>query len=555
MLVLLFGGMYAEARVREDQVYELPAFVITGSQTGPGWRYAKTDGFEILSECSAAETQQVIEALVRSQVLTVPREFRTAPATPLAVILFNRKSTDNGVRPFGSVWRPGEKSTHWTNLIKRVAPDREFFCANLWGRTFTYSATFRIYMRSMLDLRTPAPPPWMQAGLFGPYGIYDERINYRPETGLVEISEAAWCSTEELRAAQELWAALQKREKIPEGKRPKELRFDFKRISPLGTYLTPLDRIWTHARLSETAGEPDLRWAATCALFVRWAMFAEGGRHAPAFWRFAEEACSHPVTEAKFREYFGFGFDEAMVKISWFFPQAAAEHPFFKVGPIVLPQVILRPASGAEIARIEGDWERVEASGLAGRLPETSQRYREQAGRLLRQACENNPEDAELAAVLGLYEYEVGDRSKAEQLLERATQSDTTRPLAWLRLGDLRLQNARARPEGHNGRLTSGQVATVLPPLLEARRLEPAMIGTYDLLLETWERFEGAPTRENLAVLREGARLFPRDTEFIYRTAALHARFSYRSEASELGVRGLEFAEDPVLAAKLRELQ
>jgi len=155
----LFAGVFSRAGepapAAAGPVVELPAFVITETKPGGApWRYARAEGFEIISQVGDDSTQAVFEALWRGPRLTLPPEFHPRLSTPTAVIIFDQ-DPDRGSGPgaLGSVRLPTEQSAHWTNVIKRTQPDREVFSVNLRGRYFTRSSTFRFDLHTLLRLR------------------------------------------------------------------------------------------------------------------------------------------------------------------------------------------------------------------------------------------------------------------------------------------------------------------------------------------------------------------------------------------------------------------
>ncbi|MFM8338140.1 MAG: hypothetical protein ACKODK_21505, partial [Opitutaceae bacterium] len=113
-----------------------------------------------------------------------------------------------------------------------------------------------------------------------------------------------------------------------------------------------------------------------------------------------------------------------------------------------------------------------------------------------------NPDDKELAAALGLLEFESGDNARALELLTAATAGGQSRPRAWFTLAHLRLLGAG--PARGSPPLTAAKAAPILAALQEAWRLEPAMAVTYELLAELWRRCPELLLAETVARLREG---------------------------------------------------
>lgn len=67
--------------------------------------------------------------------------------------------------------------------------------------------------------------------------------------------------------------------------------------------------------------------------------------------------------------------------------------------------------------------------------------------------------------------------------------------------------------------------------------------------------FGGRVPREHLAVIDEGLRIFPADTELTYRDAGLLSRYGFKAEAADRVEHGLRVARDPNARARLPQLK
>ena len=537
-------------------VFQLPPLVIN-EEKETRWQYSEVRGFEILSECSERETQAVIDALARGRVLTLPSGLRAKVSLPMVVVLFDRRpASSESVKAMGSKRGPGELNTHWTNLVKRVGPDGEVFCANLWGRSFRYSSTFRVDLRTSFQLLVPPAPIWLHAGFFGPYGIYDEHIEFDPgQQNLVELTEANWCSPLELQEARNLWMKMLVLEKMPEAKRVAADRLNFSAPSPLGPYLFPMRELWAEAGAPADAADYE-RWASTCSLFVRWALFADSGRRAHAFWAFVDEARIRAVSEESFRKHFGMDFAATDLVLSWYFPRATSVRPGMRVDAPELPKITLRRASSGQIARMLGAWERSEISAAeaADRKPD-AEMLTKKAGDMLEHAYEKDSSDAGLQMQLALFEYEHGTRQRSLELLEALHAKGTMRPLAHLRLGSLRFENERIKATVVGGRLTRSQIEYIQEALRAAYSAYPAMLETYALLADVWAAYGGSPSKEDLAVLWEGVRLFPKEPMYLLKVARLYARSGFEAETAALCRHAEALVLDQATADQFHRLQ
>jgi hypothetical protein len=193
-----------------------------------------------------------------------------------------------------------------------------------------------------------------------------------------------------------------------------------------------------------------------------------------------------------------------------------------------LPALPVRDATGGEIARIKGDWERLAYNYVRTNSPELEARYLANARRTLRRAYDQGDRDPRLLAVLGLAECDAGNAPGARDFLEQAAAGGAVRPRALLELARLRFAEQRGRPATLDGKLAPDQIAAVLAPLATARRQAPPLPEVYELILDVWAASGMPPSRPDLAALEEGVALFPSRTELRLRTAELEQRIEAR---------------------------
>jgi hypothetical protein len=127
------------------------------------------------------------------------------------------------------------------------------------------------------------------------------------------------------------------------------------------------------------------------------------------------------------------------------------------------------------------------------------------------------------------------------------------RPSAYVECARLRLAEASAKPAAA-GKLSAAQIGAVLGPLFEARQFPPPLPETYELIAEAWAQSAVAPKPENLAVLDEGIRAFPRDSALLYSAARLYRQAGAAPTAASIARLGLRFATDPAAKARFEEL-
>ena len=537
----------------------LPPFIVEEGTKGPPWRYAQMPGFEILSRCGDSTTRDLAEAhfrLHRLLALLLPDRLQLSFAVPKAIIFYDEELQPAASREvIASMLQRAAKNPAPVELLS-VDPGRFAlrgpmvpsptsrrinFLPNLrlWDKdamsvfTIVRDGAFdsdrlmltRDYVSYLLYNRTPELPWWFVSGVLGLY----EHTEY--DTSSLTLGPITWISEQQT-------DALKKDPKTA----PAPL--------PLAEFLSGVP---LHAT---PAGEARYQiWMAQSALFVRWALDGRTPGQRDAFWNFVDQAADG-VTPAAFERCFSIDFATADAQLATYLPTAVRKSLTLRpVRPLKAPPFALRNASDAEIARIKGDWERLEVGFVRSRTPELAEKYLEQARRTLHRAYDRDVRDPRLLAILGLCECDAGDDVAAREFLEVAARLGPLRPRAAYELARLRFAEADANPEGEGGRLSVAQVLRVFTPLFAVREQAPALPEIYELIAQVWGRSAYQPTRGHLAVLYEGVRLFPRHGQLVYRTAALYADQGFTAEAKELVRLGLLVATGDAERKRFMELQ
>lgn len=540
----------------ESRVVALPPFLVEERADGLPWRYADVAGVEVLSTCSERLTRELVATHHRLHTLLgelLPPALQLKmtekqallfidsahqPATSqevLAQLALTSAEQDRLVDPA----LPLDDG----RLRRRPPPPRYTFLPNLrlWDRdSGTLFAVVnekefdarRValtsdYVAYLVRNRLPALPPWFVSGVLTLHG----RAEFTADAVLLERLEWPLASgAAALRTGAEARRAL----------------------LPLAEFFAgdlPADGAAADGALS--------LWQAQAALFVHWGLGGRGAPRRAALWKFVERAATEPVTAALFQECFGFDFATAQSQLAGYLPEATGEKLTLRAAQRPrLPDYVLRPASEGEIARLKGDWERLEIDYVKTQFPALASKYAEQARRTLLRAHERGHRDPRLLAVLGLCEVDTGNDAAAREFLEAAAAlGQPLRPRAWFELARLRLAALRGTRAAAELRLTPAQADAVLGPLAAAREQQPPLAEAYELVAEVLAAGAQAPTRAQLAVLEEGVRIFPRRTELVHRAAELNLRHGYTDTARWLITLGLTLAPDAVARARFDALQ
>ncbi len=539
----------------EPGVVALPPFMVEEAAKGPPWRYAESPDFEILSRCNDATTRSMTEAyhrLHRLLDLVLPEQFRVRHAVKKTMIYY-----DEELRPAASqeiiaqLLRGKNEAPPPPDIspggglrgLRSYPPEsrRITFLPNmrLWDKDMM--AVFAIvrngdldadrmfltpdYVGYLLRNRTPTLPAWFIAGFLSLY----PQMKFERET--ITIPAAEWISPGETYL----------------------LKADPKTARPLLPWAAFLRG--DNSANNQTKGENLRVWASQAELFIRWGLEGKGSPRREGFWKFIERSSVDVPSEKLAEECLGLDFAALREQVTAFLPTAVRKEMTLRPeSAIKLPPLALRLATDGEIARIKGDWERLEINYVRQRYPDLATKYIEQARRTLLRAYDRNDRDPRLLAVLGLCEVDAGNDAGARDYLEAAARLEIVRPRVWLELARLRLAEYLAAP-GAQGKLSAGQAVDVLTPLFIARGQKPPLPEVYEMIADVWSQCVVTPTRGHLAVLAEGVNQFPRRVSLVQRASVLFLEHGHVIEASSFIELGLRIAPDENERARFSELQ
>lgn len=561
LALLALGGRAAE--IGDDIAIALPPFLVEEQTKGPPWRHAEIMGFEVLSRCRDATTRRVIEAHHRLHALLaeiLPPELRLQFTVRPTFILYDEElqptssqevirkmlqtgpagvDEDFGAMPGARGFRPPSTARRISFLPNLRLWDRDAMAVFMIVRRDSFE-TDRLslthdYVRYLLTGRIPSLPAWFIAGLLTLYQKtqYDgDRLTLEP------IVWPAYVPPDP--------AKLEPGAEPPVG--PIAAIFQPPPAAPNPKVAFDLARV-----LGDQATKA---WQAHAALFVRWGLDADQRAHRNALWKFVARSAAGAVSEALFTECFGFDYAAARTRLNAYLATATKKDAVFRLDRSArLAPFSLADATDAQIARIKGDWERMEVPYVRKLSPALAPKYLELARRTLRRAYDRDYREPGLLAVMGLAEVDAGDDASARGFLESAAALGPIRPRASYELARLRLAALRAQAATPEERLNATDAASVLHPLFAARAGEPPLPEVYELIADVWALCAHPPTRGHLAVLDEGVRLFPRRGALALRTAELYLTHGFRAEAGlliELAQRTSDDEDSLTRLARLR---
>lgn len=543
------GGLRAQAPVVAEQVIELPPLIIEEKLPPLNWRYATLDGREVLSVCDDAATEKFMHRDWRLEQWLqqlLPARFRVRLPVPEGQILFTEATGRLNAREIiaemagregarlaadGTVVATAARPAGFGGRGRRVEilpnmrlDDRDVVrvFAVLTPDTRQDFVFARERVAFLLKRRMPALPPWFIEGFVQ---LYEQTRFHEDE---FEFAPMAWTSPA-------LTDAL--------ARDPEQPRV-----------LLPMDEFFSRpAGGKKDDGEEAGIRRAQAALWVRWAL-AEGEElRREQFWRWLDRLDEAPASEPAFRACFGFGYADARDRLSDYLREAVgqrARRPARKIGRP--PRVALRAATELEIARLRGDWERLQAQYVRARHPELAGRYFAQARRTLLRAYERGERDPRLLASMGLLECDEGKAAAGRAALEAAARQNPLRPRLGFELARLRAREFENGDRAH--RFTESETQAILEPLRRAVQEAPPLPEIYLAIAETWLRSAVRPEAGDLVALEQGVRDFPEATGFVFAAVQLHLNAGAVAKAQALAERGRWFAPDPNVHPQLEQI-
>jgi len=513
--------------VSPEPVHKLPPFVVTEAPEELPWQYGAVDGFEVLSLSDEYLTRNVLQAYRRGSGF-VPPGLLEERSAPVQFVFWEGGAVQ--VAPATKVDRP-DGSWTYRGFIDRSDRDRLLIAANL-NRIYHYDSVNTDLALWFLRERTPPLPAWLLVGLEGRWGAW-AHLNIM----------VRWEGEAKLRYH------------VTDRIKTKRLNehADFRELLARREGFTPWAEFFGALPPDESvAPEQRARWDLQAGIFVRWGQFGDGntGRRALAFWRFVAEAASGPVTEAMFVRAFGMNFARADAELRRYLRRAAAQDDFIEVPRLghdveEFKDFRLRSATEGEIARLKGNFERMEMNALRATHPDLAAKYEQAVRRTIRRGLRLAANDARVHELAGLVEYETGHAAAARPHLEYAFAHGGAGTRALLALARVRLADLSAGRTADD-RLPAEVLERVLTPLFAAKDRRPALAEVYRCIGDVWARSANAPLRGHLAVLAEGVALFPDDAELRLQAARLHGAHGFEREAAALideGVRRAATAE------------
>jgi len=534
-------------------VVELPTLQVTDTRELPPpdkWRYTTIPGFEVISNASDRETRRLVRDFeIFRMALDIAWPMKKVPLPPSALILCGKGKSFDAFVPDAEAGPDRGKASLLLNnheqgfilidlalkniLASTIAADSSSGQMNLTysiagardvatedddsapeaNATFEvdhYKQLYREYLRLLFSQSGERTPVWLEEGIAQivmKMDFTDRLIVFGKIQDANTAGNLAGMGIED----QDFNLALRRKK------------------------LLSFDEFFGVTRDSETARNTigNNPWAKQAYAFTHMCLYGMRGQYKKAFENFVARCRTTPATEEIFAECFGKPYKKFLIELRGYIDFTNFEYKEYRIkGKEILntPPPEMRDATEGESERIKGD-----ALRLAGKAAS--------ARDFSLAAYIRGERDPFFLATLGQSELAAGNNERAQKFLE-ASQPRAARASALLDLARLRFDAANLKPAGTGKRLSAGQTASVIDPLLAARKLTPPLPGVYRLIAATWIRSASSPKPENQAVLAEGLKLFPRDSELVYDTAVLNFKLGNHEAARALSNYGEKIATD-----------
>ena len=536
-----------------SETVRLPAFTVTDSPDLPppeSWRYTRVGNFEVISSASERITRRIVADFgIFTQAMSLVWPAPTKPLATSTLILCGRNGKFDVFAPAGTIREevivPSVflRNREQIAIVVDVETDRVGIDSSNLSVVGAMSAEYEVdhykqlyrqYVRYLISQSQVRPPIWVEEGLaqiIMDIDLNDERLVYgkiNTYSGAATGGESA--DSDGTDPTMNTGAVV--------GEQPFNAVLRFRKLIPLDQFF------------AITADDPVTKnplgnnfWAKQAYLFVHFCMFGEDLRYQSALATFISRLAREPLSEELFKACFKTDYKGMNKELRGYILHTKHKYQRYALKPsdrLTPKSIELREATIPEAALITGD-----ALRLGG--------HHDTALAAYRSAYLRGSREPAILAGMGVTEAALSHTDRARELLEPAVKGGARRPSAYVGLARLRLAEATAKPAA-NGKLGAAQLSAVLTPLFEARKLSPALPETYELIANAWAQSAVAPTPDNLAVLDEGIRAFPRNSALLYTAAQLYSQAGAPPIAASIAKLGLRFPADDSAKAKFEQL-
>jgi hypothetical protein len=534
-------GLAANADISEAKaIVELPPVLVTEKNgVGRPWRYLATPGHEILSRCSDEVSAEFAEREMRLEemlAVVLPRQFQFQTSVPKVTILTTPQEVSANARDLilgldekdRARRRADDSSIRFLPNLALDDVDAISLFAILDERRADPTALVytRLHLQLMLERCTPAPPTWLVAGMLRLF----EDLEFRDRD--IVVRPFAWPM-------------------VVGGENPRS-------NSDHAPKVLAMADMFAGARPNKNTNDSPARaqLAAQSALLVRWALDTNDSSRRDGFWKLVSSATHGPVDDAMVKSCLGIDLVELRDRLSEYLPGAMKTRLRLRLEKSTpLPKLEIEDATPAQIGRIIGDWDRLEAKYVSTEHPEFAPLYFKLAHHAIDEGRRSEPNDPALCAVAGLLESDEKNDVMAQPFLQLAADAKMIRPRVYVDLARLRYRQALEHPAGAGGQLSALQANSILALLATAHAQLPPLADVYVLTADVWNHSRASLEPQNLIMLENAIGQFPEDVRLLYLVALLEISHGSPDKASDYLDRGLQVSRTEAVRTRFQQLK
>lgn len=493
----------------------------------PVWHYGRVAGHEILSSASLGRTKRILDDLNRFVHAIDLTGTPLLPRQPGRVRLYLLARTDEFARftreetPEGTEGRPDSHVIGGDDNAALVIDLRartlvstedgprvelEEGAEELSGAVRDELANLRLrttYVRFLLGQQRPALPPWFIEGL-AQVLVFVRTTEDSVTLGAIENPNRVTQGFADPEPRRSTLGNL--RFENAKGRDSLNLLHDFN-TALASTALLPMEELFSrkgadYVGRNYAEAVAFNRWSKQCHALVHWGLFGDVGKHQVQFLALLKRLEKEPLTESLLRETLGLDYRQLLAALRTHIEMTRAKVQGVRAGKGEKlpppPAFEVREATPLEAARLQA---------IVFNLGGQPEKARDELALAYRRG-ERTPD---LVAELALAELALGNDERGRRYLDLAVKAKTTRPRAYTTLARLRLQDRLAKPQAPGGKLSYEQLVGVLEPLIVGRQQSAPSPELYTLFAEAWAAAAAPPPPQHLALLEEGAKLFPAD--------------------------------------------
>lgn len=563
-----------------DGVIVLPPMIVE-TQAGQPWSIARLPNVEILSRCSEEQTKNVIDRyqrLLAMLEMVYPTHLQPDLDIP-AVLIVDDGDLQTSSRQLADIIQEratggalSSRINYMTNFhLWDMDTQVIYFLLSGHGSTGTSITLTPVYVRYLLETRTPALPRWF---IEGTMTLLDNMMLTVPPVAPPRISTTTFVQPKPVypydivTALPFIWITPEETKKMHSLVK-RTARAQGRAFLPKDFPFMPLEKILTLPSLEGLSTEEIHVFAHESALLIRWLLDPNpqelrlrgqvlnvGKPSAKHLWQFVERSATTTGTPKLFFECFGQTIEDVEDRLRAYLPFACLNQSIFKIEPATKPVIHepkIQTAKALDVAILKGRLERLESNYVRTHHRHLVPEYELLAKNTMQRVSTEQATDPYLLAEKGLLEVDSGNDIAARPLLAEAVNRQIKHPRVYFELA--RISYAQLRAANFDPTTIATELEAITDTLLQGLQQKPPLPTSYALLYEIWLRHNTPLTPIHIALLNEGASRFPHHFRIVYPATLFHLAHGNTPEAEKLITRSLDFFYRPEERNRFEQLR